>query len=167
MNKGHIGTVVHQFTKRLEAWNDFKLRLPEWESYDAIVFHRPDVEFLGPVDLKLEGLSPDELYTFDSLGPPFFYDGMDDRFAIGHPNAVDRYMRMGESVPDMLLKEKRDWWPEQNYALHCKRMGVKRLEARYVEPVNGKNLLEIVRFNEEDGKTLSQKLASAREGAKI
>ena len=166
MNVGHIGKVVHQFTKRLEAWNDFKQRLSEWADYDAIVFHRPDVEFLGPVDLKLKGLQPDELYTFDSLGPPFFHDGMDDRFTIGHPSAVDRYMRMGESVPGMLLEERRDWWPEKNYALHCQRMGIKRLEARYIEPVNGKNLLEIVRFNKEDGQTLLQKLASAREGAK-
>jgi len=167
MNTGHVGTVVHQFTKRLEAWNSFKTHLPDWEEFDAIVFHRPDVEFQGLVDIKLAGLTEDELYTFDSLGPPFFHDGMDDRFAIGHPKAIDRYMRMGESVPKMLLEEKRDWWPEQNYALHCKRSGIKRLEARYVEPVNGKHLLEIVRFSKEDGKTLAQKLISTRSGAKM
>ncbi len=160
MNVGHVGTVVHQFTKRLEAWNDFKSRL-DWKSFDAIVFHRPDVEFLAPVNLKLP-VAEDEAYTFDSLGPPFFHDGMDDRFVIGHPTGVDRYMRMGESVPDMLLKERREWWPEQNYAIHCKRAGLKRLEARYVEPVNGKNLLEIVRFNKDDGKLLNQKLSDIR-----
>lgn len=160
MNIGHIATVVHQFTKRLEAWNDFKSRV-DWKSFDAIAFHRPDVEFCGNVDLKFP-VSENETYIFDSLGPPFFHDGFDDRFTIGHPTGVDIYMRMGESVADMLLKEKRDWWPEQNYMLHCTRNGLKRLEARYVEPVNGKHLLEIARFNESDGKMLSRMLSDIR-----
>lgn len=160
MNVGHVGTVVHQFTKRLEAWEDFKVRMPDWADHDAIVFHRPDVEFCEDVDIKLP-VSKDEYYTFASLGPPYFYDGVDDRFAIGHPLAIDRYMRMGESVESLLIDQRRDWWPEQNYARHCERSGIKRLEALYTTPTN-QNRLEIVRFKPDDGRVLSRMLDEVR-----
>lgn len=161
MNRGHVGSVVFQFVRRLEAWNDFKSRVPDWETFDAIAFHRPDVGFDGHIDVTFP-VFKNSLYTFTSLGPPAFNDGMDDRFAIGCPEAMDHYMRMGESVRRLLIDERKQWNPEQNYNLHCKSRGVNRLVGRYSDVKEKDHYVNIARFQDDDGRTLIKKLNEAR-----
>lgn len=160
MNSGHIGTLVYQYVRRLEAWEDFKRRVPEWQQLDAIAFHRPDIEFAGTPMKIATPIAKGCFYTFHALGSA---GGIDDRFAIGHPLGIEAYMTAADSLEHLLIECKRSWDPELNYAKHIERTTSKRVAIKYTDVDQTLNhYVNIARFVPTDGRTLKEKLEKAR-----
>lgn len=159
MNVGHIATNVYQYKKRTEAWNDFIEKYPTWKDLDVIFFHRPDVSF----DDKLKSFEFEKniIYVMHALGAK---GGIDDRWAFGSPEIMQKYMSIGDDVKKILLDEKREWWPELNYARHLQLQNSSTKEIKYLSKNQNENhYVNIARFEQSDGKLLSKKFNTIKE----
>ncbi len=167
----NIEALTQQYVKRTEAWEHFVRLVPSWTTdFDAIVFNRPDVFLYDR--LKLNNSVPfktDDVHVFTSLGPTKDEKGLDDRWAVGHPRAIERYMRVGDSVVEQYAVEKRSWWPEEVNRRHADRSGLRIVKATYQAwppwaPAHERDHVGIMRFEPNDGRTLRAALRGFVDG---
>lgn len=158
----NLEALTRQYVRRTEAWEAFVASTPGWRDLDAIAFNRPDVFLYQPI-AKPTRFDPDEIHCFTSLGPRKDEAGLDDRWALGHPLAVERYMRVGDSVVQQYAVEKRPWCPEEVNRRHADRSGLRIVKCAYQgdawnAPEWERGHVGIARFNDGDGRSLKQAL---------
>ena len=163
----NLEALTMQYVRRTEAWEDFAARVPGWRSLDAIVFNRPDVFLYDKIAPPAFPLADDEIHVYTSLGPRKDATGLDDRWALGSPSAIESYMRVGDSVVGLLADEGRPWCPEENNRTHAERRGLKVRKLAYQgwpawAPHWEKGHVGIARFQEDDGRTLTEALRRER-----
>jgi hypothetical protein len=165
----NLEALTHQYVRRDESWKLFVDLEPTWRDYDVIIFNRPDVLLYDRIVAPSLPLSDDEIHVFTSLGPQKDVTGMDDRWAMGSPLAMSRYMQIADSVVHQYAVEKRPWCPEELNRRHTEQVGLRIVKCVYQgpgwpswAPAWDANHVGIARFQPDDGSTLREALRNIR-----
>ncbi len=163
----NLEALTLQYVRRTEAWKSFVKLEPSWQKFDLIVFNRPDV-FLYGCMVKPKSFEPDDIHVFTSLGPQKDITGLDDRWAMGHPSAIERYMSVGDSITRQYAIERRSWCPEEVNRRHAELTGLRIVKCSYQNwstdlPQWEKDHVGIARFQNDDGQTLEAALQRYRD----
>jgi hypothetical protein len=103
--------------------------------YDVIVFLRPDMEFLTPIDLTDKAFESKVIYTLKDGR----FNGSNDRFAMGSPNVLEIWAKRPESA-DAFLETGKAMHSESLLTFHLEKHGIEQrlceLQCRRVR-ING------------------------------
>lgn len=165
----NLEALTYQYVRRSEAWKLFTDVEPAWRDYDVIVFNRPDVLLYDRIVPPSLPLADDEIHVFTSLGPQKDVTGLDDRWAMGSPAAMARYMPIADSVVQQYAVEKRPWCPEEVNRRHADQVGLRIVKCAYQGPVWPSwapawdvGHVGIARFQPDDGASLREALRLLR-----